>query len=543
MKRFLAIALVLAMSLTLLAGCGSGNSGSKDTKAPANTEAKGETQAADGTQAPDATEGGETAAPSADGKKDYIDYDEDPYEVVIECLNLGSNAESVPAMEEAINAITVPAINVKVKLQVIHIADHATKTALWAAGGEKIDIYYVGTTVAFSQFVSDGMIVPMTDLLAERGATLNEKCAKLLDAFTVDGEIYAIPQDIYCAAARGIDYNADMAKECGVTLPEKWDMQAMTDIGHKIKEANPEYYLMAKNGSQDAGEIYYYYGMDGFGSSTGAYGVLLNPETDTNIVNLYTSDAFKEYCQFNIEWKENGFMPADQAVNGENAQDVYRNGLSFCQWVSVRPSEEVSKQNFTPFDSQEAAFTNAWFTSSGVQEKAWGISTNCEKPEKAMDFLNFLYENTEVANILNYGIEGTDYVYAEGSDKIITYPEGIDSTNVGWNRSFCMFGDQSEIAQMAPATEEYYATLKDFNDKAVACATLGYSFDSTNVSTEVAAVSNLVQEYVPSLVYGEIPADQLDKYLAEMNEKFEGAGIQKIIDENQAQLNAWLETR
>ena len=288
MKRFLAIALVLAMSLTLLAGCGSGNSGSKDTKAPANTEAKGETQAADGTQAPDATEGGETATPSADGKKDYIDYDEDPYEVVIECLTLGSNTESIPEMEEALNAITVPAINVKVKLQAIHIADHATKTALWAAGGEKIDIYYVGTTVPFAQFVADGMIIPMTQLLEERGATLKEKCSTLLDAFTVDGEIYAIPQDIYCAAARGLNINADMAKDCGFELPEKWDMQAMTDIGYKIKEANPELYLMAKNGSTDAGEIYYYYGMDGFGSSTGAYGVFLNPETDTgNRKSLY----------------------------------------------------------------------------------------------------------------------------------------------------------------------------------------------------------------------------------------------------------------
>ena len=94
-----------------------------------------------------------------------------------------------------------------------------------------------------------------------------------------------------------------------------------------------------------------------------------------------------------------------------------------------------------------------------------------------------------------------------------------------------MFGDQSEIAQMAPATEEYYTDLKEFNEGAVSCKTLGYSFDATNVSTQVASVSNIVQEYVPSLVYGEIPADQLDSYLEDMNAKLDNAGIKEIIEE------------
>lgn len=81
----------------------------------------------------DSSESGNLESGAGDGKKAYIDYDEDPYEVVIELLNLGMNQDSVPEMEAAINEITLPEINCTVKLQVIHIADHATKTALWAA--------------------------------------------------------------------------------------------------------------------------------------------------------------------------------------------------------------------------------------------------------------------------------------------------------------------------------------------------------------------------------------------------------------------------
>ena len=536
MKRAAALGLASAMMVSLLAGCG-GTSGKDSTVAESGKESS-QVQASKETSG-DSSESGNLESGAEDGKKAYIDYDEDPYEVVIELLNLGMNQDSVPEMEAAINEITLPEINCTVKLQVIHIADHATKTALWAAGGEKIDIYYVGTTVPFSQFVSDGMIIPITDVLEERGQTILEKSGDLMKAFTVDGEIYAIPQNLYCATASGIDYNGDMFDELGMELPQEWNMQTLTDIGYKLKEVNPDYYLMAKNGATDATEMSIFYGMDNFGSGTGVYGTLMNPETDTQIQNMYTTEEFKEYCLYNIEWKENGFMPADQAVNGQNAQDVYKSGTSFCNWVAARPSEEISVQNNTKFDSQQALFSNPWLTSSIVQEKAWGISTTCERPEKAMDFINLMYENTELANILNYGIEGTDYVYTDGSDKIVTYPEGIDGSTVGWNRAFNMFGDQMEIAQMAPATEDYYTELKEFNDSAVACATLGYSFDATNVATQVSSVSNVVQEYVPSLVYGEIPEAELDAYLEEMNAKLDEAGINEIIEENQAQLDAW----
>ena len=533
MKKILAMILVLVMSLSVLAGCGSGNdSGSKtQTSAPADDAGK-DTQAA----AADNTT-------SDDGSKSYIDFDEEPYEVVIECLNLGSNMDSVPAIEEAVNAITVPAINTKIKLMVIHIADHATKTALWAAGGEKVDIYYTGTTVPFSQFVADGMIIPMTELLDQRGATIKEKAGELLDAFKVNGEIYAIPQYLYCATAKGINYNADMAKEYGIELPSEWNLDTMTEVGYQLKAAAPDKYLVAKNGSTDAGEIMSYCGLESFSTGTAAYGVLMNPETDTTVVNLYTTDVFKDYCLHNIEWKENGFMPEDQAVNGENAQDLYKNQMCFLQWCAVNPMEALGTQTGCTFDSQQAMTSNGWFTSSAVQEKSWGISMNCERPDKAMDFLNFLYENAEVSNLLNWGIEGTDYVFVEGSDKIITYPEGIDATNVGWSHMFQLFGDDMNNYQFAPATEEYYTELKEFNENAVKCATLGYTFDASSVSNQIAAVTTVVQEYVPSLVYGEIAEADLDAYLAELNEKLDSAGINDIIAENQAQIDAWLASK
>lgn len=34
-----------------------------------------------------------------------------------------------------------------------------------------------------------------------------------------------------------------------------------------------------------------------------------------------------------------------------------------------------------------------------------GIASTCERPDKAMDLLNLIYSDAEVANLLQYGVE------------------------------------------------------------------------------------------------------------------------------------------
>lgn len=55
---------------------------------------------------------------------------------------------------------------------------------------------------------------------------------------------------------------------------------------------------------------------------------------------------------------------------------------------------------------------------------------------------------------------------------------------------------------------------------------------------ELAALGTVSDEYLMSLVTGSV---DVDKTLAEFNEKLYKAGLQKVIDEKQAQLDAWLE--
>ena len=66
---------------------------------------------------------------------------------------------------------------------------------------------------------------------------------------------------------------------------------------------------------------------------------------------------------------------------------------------------------------------------------------------------------------------------------------------------------------------------------------MGFSYDSTPVSTEIAALTNVKNQYLPGLACGSLnPETELPKFL----QALEDAGLQKVIDEKQAQLDAWI---
>lgn len=130
-------------------------------------------------------------------------YAEEPYEVVIETVTFGAEYADIPAIEEAINAITVPAINVSVKILNVGIPEHAQKISMMIAGGEKIDLVMAGLTMPMVNMAVDGMLLPLDELLASQGADIQALFGDKLEAGKVNGTLYAIPADAYPAQSGG----------------------------------------------------------------------------------------------------------------------------------------------------------------------------------------------------------------------------------------------------------------------------------------------------------------------------------------------------
>ncbi|HAA25383.1 MAG TPA: ABC transporter substrate-binding protein, partial [Ruminiclostridium sp.] len=85
---------------------------------------------------------------------------------------------------------------------------------------------------------------------------------------------------------------------------------------------------------------------------------------------------------------------------------------------------------------------------------------------------------------------------------------------------------------------DLWEQMKKDNDTALRSKALGFTFNSENVKTELAAVNSVRSQYRMLIECGLADPDSgiIEEYVAKMKE----AGVDKIIAEKQAQLDAWL---
>ena len=146
-----------------------------------------------------------------------------------------------------------------------------------------------------------------------------------------------------------------------------------------------------------------------------------------------------------------------------------------------------------------------------------------------------MYSDPTVANLVINGIEGENYIFADEANGIITYPEGKDATNNGYSRLEWAWPNE-RLSYQVQGLEVDYTESDEFEKIAQTPVSFGFKFDSTAVMNQTTACLNVYEKYVPALLCGSLdPADAIPA----LNEEMKKAGIQDIVDEKQAQFDAW----
>ncbi len=76
-----------------------------------------------------------------------------------------------------------------------------------------------------------------------------------------------------------------------------------------------------------------------------------------------------------------------------------------------------------------------------------------------------------------------------------------------------------------------------FNDSAKNSLALGFKFDTSKVTNEIAAINNVIEEFKATIYSGSV---DVEEYLNKLNKKLKDQGIDRVIEEMQTQLNSWL---
>lgn len=513
MKKKTAIILAFLLILAVAAGCAP-----QQTTAPT----QGTTTTTPGTE----TTG--TTAPSGPS----INFDEEPYVVNLQLVALFEKNTDLEKIEAAINDITLAKVNAKVDIQQIFIGDLKEKTSLAVAGDEKIDIITGGLTQRVETLVPDGILLEIDELLTERGQGILEVIGEYKSAGVFDGKTYAVTAMPYPATAGGFVYNKKMADDLGIVIPDRATMADITAAFAKAKEAGVY-------GTLNGGGLLmykFYKNMQVYGNN-GAYGVILDPINSTKIENVFASADYKEYLNMTKSWAEAGYNPADAMTDTTPGQQYFSEGKIFGLPTGFSPDQFKSWQAGRPFEVAIAQMDDAVISTAGVTEVMYGIASNCERPDKAMDILNLIYTDTDIGNLLNYGLENLNYKRVAGTESVIT-AEGAESGPDGYRIVFSRFGNPLNNLVMAPLTDTYYNDIKDFNAAAKITKDFGYSFDPTPVAAEGAQIANVIAEYMPLLESGF--ATDLDAQLSAFLAALDSAGMADVIAENQKQLDAFL---
>ena len=490
--------------------------------------------------------GGKNTAAKADKGEDY--------NIVMQIVTFGNEFSGIADVENAINKIVEPEIGVTVTLVPVAAWDLTTTSSLQITSGEKLDLMLILPMGAgldnVTNYSSRNMLTPLNDLYAKYGKDIDCCIGSLAKVGYVGDELYAVPANYYAGDGYGFVARKAVVEELGFNF-EEGKIYTASDLeplfaAYKAKYGEG-YYPVAMY--SDIKPFNSFAAVDEMGSA--AHGVLIN-YGDTKVVNEFATPEYKAYTTKMHEWYEKGYIHPDAATIKESFTNLLPTKKYLGAFSAVPGSDgmDAVAANSSQVGEELIAIKlmDDYATTTIASYGMWAIPVTSENPEKVMQFLNILYQDRElysdVDSILAAGLEGKSYEIVEslgGSKAIVKYPEGVTPVTVPFEQMLPVYGNQFTVPKSAPLTAKIYDQFASYNSdiakKNRYSRAFGYTFDTSKVQAQVAAVENVISQYRVLLDLGTVDPDEV---LPVFNEALENAGIEDVIKENQRQLDDWL---
>jgi putative aldouronate transport system substrate-binding protein len=456
-----------------------------------------------------------------------------PYDLTVAYLNIG-NATDLAEIAAEVNKITQQKINATIKFMPIDIGAWQQQINLMLAGNEKLDLLITGTGLNFGTQAAKGQLVPLDDLLEQYGPDIKSVVGSdSLKAASTSGKIYGVPSVRDWAADYGVLMRKDIVDKYNIDLNAVKTYDDLDAIFALVKKNEPEMATVIPEGASFS--ILQSISPGLIDPLNDENGVLPGLDNDLKVVNWFETQQYADLLKMVRRWYSEGFIPKDISTNQTASEQLVKAGKAFSFMVHMKPGYENKTSLMTGTPMVAVRILPPVATTSSISNIMFSIAKNSADPERAMMFLNMLYADAELVNLIDYGIEGKHYEVKEG--KIIGFPSGVDSTNATYNPNHgWMWGNQF-LSYVWEGDDAAVWELQDkFNKAAIKSKAMGFSFTVDPVKTEAAAVQNVKDQYKIGLENGTLDPD---KYLPEFISKLKSAGMDKIIAEKQKQLDEW----
>ncbi len=541
LKKLLALLLAVTMSATLLSGCG-GPTQEEDAAMSAGGQSQGTETA--GTISEETKSTGDKT--SADNESTESTFNGGITEINVKFFNTASNLTEADRIVEKVNAIAEAQIGVHANIEWIEVGQWNQQISLALSSNEAIDLIHLTPLLQFNALTQQNQLMDITDLLTEYAPGLTDKLSKTILSTTLDGKIYGLPLLRDIGGMTSIFMDKNILNE--LDLVEKAENMSTwaeyEEILTAVKSAYPDLAPLYISLPANTGMIY-----NGFDASGDTFAQsrpmeplgdqynLIDVDTETNtVVSWYESDDYAEVVERLADWYKKGLVYKDGATSEEESASAMANNICFSYITGGETDQKLKHSTNVGRELTVVKLCDQPVSGFLASMFGYAVPYSAAEPEAAVKFINLLYTNEEINNLLSLGEEGIDYVVADGMAK---WPEGVtDMQGVGYHSADFLYGNQFITLPWEGQGNDW----RDIQNKAMAerevSKYLGCTVDTSSVTNEITACYNAAQEFTSGLSTGNDPdwENSLEKFKA----KLQASGIEKIIACYQEQLNAWL---
>jgi putative aldouronate transport system substrate-binding protein len=472
-----------------------------------------------------------TSKESSTDEKDGTNSEDQPYEVAMAYINF-TKIDDLPLVQEEINKIAKEKINATVKLIPISGAAWQQQSNLMLTGNEKLDLIVSSSFFGYNTQAAKGQYIALDDLLQSHGKGILEVVPEhLLEGNKVNGEIYGIPSMRDWGSYYGFIMRKDIVDKHQIDLSQVQTFEDLDNVFKIVKEKEPALTPVVNTSIISVANVVSGGKFDILGDSLGVMSF-----KDKKMVNMFEEPEYVDAVNLARKWFQDGYILKDSATSQEAAANIVKANKGFGYFSHMKPGFDVQEKGITGYEMVSVKLSDVYSYTDAATGFNLSIARNSQNPEKAMEFINLLYTDKDVMNLLANGIEGKHYeVKAEG---VIGLPEGGTESNYVFGQ--WQIGNNFLTYPWVGNPANYWEVMKNHNDSSIFSPAFGFTFNPDSVKTEIAATTNVINQYKLGIESGTLDPD---KSLPEFNKKLKEAGLEKIIKEKQKQYEEWKEKK
>ena len=359
-----------------------------------------------------------------------------------------------------------------------------------------------------------------------------------LESAKIEGIPYGIGVTIPWVNAVG--YSRTIMQECGISEEQ---------ISSNLFE-NEEIMLAVKEKTGKApyhlsnADIRYQLGMWVEGSAFGLWGLALG--NNGQFINILETDEFAAYMEKLISWKEKGILEVGYVLEDEPFaislldQGIYNSNMDRydAEWeitVGEEAETKIMKGYVVP-DSENGIIQPY------QGDAKTGISSWTKQKQESWDFLEQLFTNSEIANLIQYGTEGKEYELKNGmAERTQAKSLYLELIGANYTNQLISYPSMFTANDKRKFAEQY--DRKVGND-----IPYGFRFQEDKVQEELEKIENVIglggngsQEFQDLLTLN-VTSENLGEKIDKLNRDLRENGMDRIVQEANRQLKAWSET-